>query len=89
MKGISSQEVLMGKNKKKKEEVKRINDLVELKVQEHLNDFRLQEQKYIQDTQFMQQQLYEEGLKITELENELAEYRAYVIFDCKKIELIE
>ena len=78
-KGIESHNEVSGRanSKKKKNDARRINELVDLKTEQLRNDLRKAEEKYHVDIDYMQQQLREEQMNVNALQNELTESREF------------
>lgn len=77
MKGIAEQDNKPSRGNKKKNEEKRIRDLVEQQLEQERRVHRQSMEKMQQDLNYMQEQLYEEQRQREVLENELCEYKAF------------
>lgn len=77
MKGISDKEDKPSRGNKKKNEEKRIRDLVEQQLEQERRMHRLSMEKMQESLNFMQEQLYDEQKQREALESELFEYKAF------------
>jgi hypothetical protein len=77
MKGINDNEPKSARGFKKKNEEKRIRDLVEQQLEQERRQHRANMEKMQQDLNFMQEQLYEEQRQREATENELAEFKVF------------
>lgn len=72
---VESKQKRGNNSSRRKKDEKRMNELIELKVNERVKEFKKIEEGYQNDFQFMQQQLQEEQARASDLQNELMECR--------------